>query len=167
MPQVIKALATSYSNTSVGLLVTIPYGAAVVGMVLISRSSDRRLERCYHTAIPMLVAGISLALLGGTNSLFVTLGLLSLAAIGIYGSLGPFWPLPSAFLAGYSAASGIALVNAVANVGGFVGPYMIGFFNKETGNFYTGLSVAGAAIGLSAAMLLLSRIGRHESIAIE
>ena len=90
----------------------------------------------------------------------MTLGLLSLAALGTYGSLGPFWPLPSSFLAGYSAASGIALVNAIANVGGFAGPYMIGFFNKQTGSFYTGLTVAGGSIVLSAIMLLISNVGR-------
>lgn len=160
LPQVVKSFAGNYSNTTVGLLIMIPYAVAVVGMVLISKSSDRRVERRYHTAIPMIVAGITLVLLGRSNSFALTLLLLSLAALGTYGSLGPFWPIPSTFLGGYSAAAGIALVNAIANLGGFVGPYTIGFFNKQTGNFYTGLAVAGASILLAAAMLLFSRAAR-------
>jgi sugar phosphate permease len=158
MPQVVKSVAIGYSNTTLGLLIMIPYGIAVIGMILISRDSDRKMERRYHTAIPMLVAGIVLIALSKSNTLAFTLALLSLVAVGIYGSLGPFWPMPGAFLAGYSAASGIALVNAIANLGGFVGPYMIGFFNKQTGSFYTGLAVAGAAIFLSGIMMLASKL---------
>jgi MFS transporter, ACS family, tartrate transporter len=164
MPQVVRSLAPNYSNTTVGLLVMVPYLAAVIGMVLISRSSDRRLERRYHAAIPMLIAGIMFLSLGKSNSLVLSLVFLSFAALGTYGSLGPFWPIPGEFLAGYSAASGIALVNAVANVGGFVGPYMIGYFNKLTGSFYTGLSVAGAAILFSAVLLLFSKAGGERRI---
>jgi D-galactonate transporter len=155
MPQVVKSLGRNYSNTALGLLVMIPYVVAVVGMVAISQSSDRKVERRYHTAIPMIVAGITLIVLGQSNSFILSLVLLSLAALGIYSSLGPFWSIPSAFLTGYSAASGIALVNAIANLGGFVGPYTIGYFNKQTGTFYTGLAVAGGAILLAAVMLLV------------
>jgi MFS transporter, ACS family, tartrate transporter len=155
LPQVVKSFAGNYSNTTIGCLIMIPYAIAVVGMILISRSSDHKVERRYHTALPMLLAGVTLILLGKSDSLALTLVLLSLAALGTYGSLGPFWPIPSTFLGGYSAAAGIALVNAIANLGGFVGPYTIGFFNKQTGSFYSGLAIAGASILLAAAMLLL------------
>jgi MFS transporter, ACS family, tartrate transporter len=158
IPQVVRSLVGNSSNTRVGVFVMIPYLVAVVGMLLISRSSDRTLERRYHTAVPMLIAGASLILLGKSNSLVLTLILLSLAALGTFGSLAPFWPIPSAFLSGYSAACGIALVNAIANLGGFVGPYTIGFFNKQTGDFYSGLAVAGASILLSAGMLLVLKM---------
>lgn len=163
LPQVVKSLGGNYSNTELGLLIMIPYVVAVVGMIFISKSSDRKVERRYHTAIPMMLAGVTLVLLGKSNSVTLNLALLSLAALGIYGSLGPFWSIPSAFLTGYSAASGIALVNAIANLGGFVGPYTIGFFNKQTGSFYTGLAVAGAAILLSAVMLAvgMTRCSAH------
>jgi ACS family tartrate transporter-like MFS transporter len=155
MPQVVKSLAAHYSNTGVGLLVMIPYLVALIGMVLISRSSDQRLERRYHTVVPMAVAGVTFLLLGTNTSLGLAILLWSLIATGILGAMGPFWSLPGAFLSGYAAAAGIALVNAIANVGGFVGPFMIGAINKQTGSFHGGLNLAGACILLSAILLLL------------
>jgi ACS family tartrate transporter-like MFS transporter len=127
----------------------------VIVMVFISHSSDRKGERRYHTALPMIFAGLALLSLGSTRSLLLGLLLLSCAALGTYGSLGPFWSIPSEFLTGYSAAAGIALVNAIANLGGFVGPFMIGAINKQSGSFYGGLAVAGGAILLSAFLTVL------------
>ena len=155
MPQVINSLAGGRSNTRIGLLVMVPCLVAVIVMVLISHSSDRKVERRYHTALPMIVAGLALISLGAAGSLFVALLLLSGAALGIYGSLGPFWSIPGEFLTGYSAAAGIALVNAIANIGGFVGPFMIGAINKRSGSYYDGLALAGAAVLLSAILILL------------
>jgi ACS family tartrate transporter-like MFS transporter len=77
------------------------------------------------------------------------------------GPLGPFWALPSEFLTGYSAAAGIALINSVGNLGGFAGPYTIGRIATRTGNPYAGLAIAGVALFISAALvLLLSRKAR-------
>jgi MFS transporter, ACS family, tartrate transporter len=155
MPQVVKSLATRYSNITIGLLVMIPYLAALIGMILVSRSSDRKLERRYRAAVPIAVAGVTLLLLGTTDSLALSIILLSIIAVGIFGAMGPFWSLPGAFLTGYAAAAGIALVNAIANIGGFVGPYTIGAINKQTGSFYGGLALAGVSILISATLLLL------------
>jgi MFS transporter, ACS family, tartrate transporter len=155
MPQVVKSLATNYSNTTIGFLVMIPYLAALIGMILISRRSDRKLERRYHAACPVALAGVTLLLLGKADSLGLSIILLSIIAVGIFGAMGPFWSLPGAFLTGYAAAAGIALVNAIANIGGFVGPYGIGAINKQTGSFYGGLALAGVSILVSATLLLL------------
>ncbi len=113
------------------------------------------MERRYHTALPMIVAGLALVSLGAAGSLFVGLLLLSCAALVIYGSLGPFWSIPGEFLTGYSAAAGIALVNAIANIGGFVGPFMIGAINERSGSYDSGLALAGAAVLFSAILILL------------
>src|SRR6202048_4624613 len=86
-------------------------------MILVSRSSDRRLERRYHSAIPITVAGIALVLLGETNSQTLSIVLWSFVAMGIYSFFGPFFSIPSKFLAGFSAAAGIALINSVGNLG--------------------------------------------------
>jgi ACS family tartrate transporter-like MFS transporter len=75
-------------------------------------------------------------------------------AAGIYSFLGPFWALPSQFLTGYAAASGIALINSVGNLGGFVGPYMIGSLTRWTGSMYWGLAFAGVSL-LAAAVLVI------------
>src|ERR1700682_4937470 len=112
-PQLLKSLSSLYSNSMVGLFLPIPYLAGVAGMIFISHTSDRTAERRYHAAIPALAGGVTLVLLGAAHSAFVTVVLLSFVAIGVYGSMGPFWALPSEFLTGFSAAAGIALINSV------------------------------------------------------
>ena len=154
MPKLVKSLSDEYSNSLVGYVVMIPYLVALAGMILVGRSSDRRMERRYHTAISLLVGGVGFLSLSGIHSPFVTVVLLSLLAIGYCSSLGPFWALPSEFLTGFSAASGIALINSVGNLGGFVGPSMVGFISQRTGSLYGGLAFAGAAMILSAILVM-------------
>lgn len=154
-PQLVKSLSSRYSNSMVGLLVTIPYLVGLAAMILVSRSSDRKLERRYHVAIPALTGGVALVLLGTTRSPFYSVTLLTFLAVGIYSFYGPFWALPCEFLTGFSAAAGIALVNSVGNLGGFVGPYMIGAIAMRTGNLYAGLALAGVTLFLSATLALL------------
>jgi MFS transporter, ACS family, tartrate transporter len=154
-PQLVKSLSTLYSNTMVGVLVTIPYLVALAAMILVSLSSDRTLERRYHVAIPAIMGATALVLLGATRSPFYSVALLCLLAAGIYSSFGPFWALPSEFLTGYSAAAGIALINSVGNLGGFAGPYTIGRIATRTGNPYAGFAIAGVALFISAALVLL------------
>jgi MFS transporter, ACS family, tartrate transporter len=154
-PQLVKSLSNLYSNSMIGLLATIPNLVGLAAMIIVSRNSDRRLERRYHVAIPAIVAAAALVLLGATRSPFYSVTLLSLAAAGIYSLLGPFWTLPGEFLSGFSAAAGIALINSVGNLGGFAGPYMIGTIAMKTGNLYAGLATAGFALFISAVLVLL------------
>ena len=154
-PQLVKSLSSLYSNSMIGLLVTIPNLVGMAAMIMVSRSSDRKLERRYHVAIPAIVAAGALVLLGATRSPFYSLILLSLLAAGVYSCFGPFWPLPSEFLTGFSAAAGIALINSIGNLGGFAGPYMIGTIATRTGNLYAGLAIVGVLLFLSAALVLL------------
>ena len=154
-PQLVKSLSSLYSNTMVGLLVAIPNLVALAAMIFVSRSSDRTLERRYHVAIPALMAGTALALLGTTRSPFYSVALLCLLAAGVYSSLGPFWALPSEFLTGFSAAAGIALINSVGNLSGLAGPYTIGTIATRTGNLYAGLAIAGVPLFISATLVLL------------
>jgi MFS transporter, ACS family, tartrate transporter len=154
-PQLVKSLSGGYSNSMIGLLVTIPNLVGLATMILVSRSSDRTLERRHHVAIPAIMGATALVLLGTTRSPFYSVALLCLLAAGIYSSFGPFWALPSEFLMGYSAAAGIALINSVGNLGGFVGPYTIGRIATRTGNPYAGLAIAGAALFISAILVLL------------
>jgi ACS family tartrate transporter-like MFS transporter len=138
----------------VGYLVTIPYLAALAGMIFVARSSDRRLERRYHAAISLLVGGIGFLSLTTIHSPFVTIALLSLLAIGYCSSLSPFWAMPSEFLSGFSAASGIAIINSVGNLGGFFGPSMVGFITQKTGALYGGLAFAGVSMLVAATLVL-------------
>jgi MFS transporter, ACS family, tartrate transporter len=155
MPQAVKALSSGFSHTVVGVLVMVPHLAGLVAMVLVSRSSDRRLERKYHSAIPIAVAGIALVLLGETNSQSLSIVLWSFVAMGGYSFFGPFFSIPSKFLSGFSAAAGIALINSIGNLGGFVGPSIIGATAKGSTGIYGGLAVAGLALTLSAVLVLL------------
>jgi ACS family tartrate transporter-like MFS transporter len=155
MPQLIKVISSRYSNTTVGLLVMIPYLVALPVMTLVGRSSDRRRERRYHTAIPLVIAAISLLLLGTTAiPVLLSVTLWCLVASGIYSLFGPFLSLPNEFLAGFSAAAGIALINSIGNLGGFVGPYAMGAIRKATGSFYGGLVFAGISLFMSAMLVL-------------
>jgi MFS transporter, ACS family, tartrate transporter len=158
MPQLIKAISGKYSNTTVGLLVMIPYLVALLVMTLVGRSSDRRRERRYHTAIPLVIGAISLLLLGTTAApVFFSVALWCLAASGVYSLFGPFLSLPNEFLAGYSLACGIALINSIGNLGGFVGPYAMGAISKTTGGFHGGLVCAGVSLFVSAMLVLALR----------
>jgi MFS transporter, ACS family, tartrate transporter len=154
-PQLVKSLSSLYSNSMIGLLVTIPNLVGMAAMIIVSRSSDRNLERRYHVGIPAIVAASALVLLGATRSPFFSLTLLSFLAAGVYSYFGPFWALPCEFLTGYSAAAGIALINSVGNLGGFAGPYMIGTIATRTGSLYEGLAVTGVLLFVSATLVLL------------
>jgi MFS transporter, ACS family, tartrate transporter len=153
-PQIIKSLSNGYSNTTVGLLVMIPSLAAAVAMVLISRSSDRRLERKFHAAFPVLAAALALALLSTARSPSLAVVLLSVVEIGICGFLAPFWAMPSEFLSGSAIAVGLALITSVGNLGGFVGPSTVGLINQRTGSVYGGLAFVSVCMLLSFALLV-------------
>src|SRR5262252_2889534 len=156
MPQLIKAISSTYSNTTIGALVMIPYVAALAAMILVGRSSDRRLERRYHGAIPLTIGAFSLVMLctTTTSSVFLMIALWSLTASAISGLMGPFWSLPNEFLTGYSAAAGIAFINCFGNLGGFLGSYGMGAIIKKTGSFRDGLVFAGLSWVISAVLLV-------------
>src|SRR5260370_3328995 len=111
MPKLVKSLSSGYSNSLIGLLVMIPHLVGLPVMVMVSRSSDLRRERRFHAAIPAIAAGIALASLAATHSIFPTILLLSFAALGIYSVYGPYYSVPGDFLTGFAAPSGIALVS--------------------------------------------------------
>jgi MFS transporter, ACS family, tartrate transporter len=159
MPQLIKHISSAYSNTAVGVLVMIPYLAALGAMILGGQSSDKRLERYYHAAVPLIIAAISLVLLSrmSRGSVFFSVVLWSLAASGINCLWGPFWSLPNAFLTGFSAAAGIAFIHSIGNLGGFLGPYATGLINGRTNSFRGGLLFAGLSLFASAVLILVLR----------
>jgi ACS family tartrate transporter-like MFS transporter len=155
LPQILKSLLVGYSNSVVGFLVALPNLAGLVAMVIVSRHSDRTLERRYHMALSVGLAGISLLLLGVPRAPFISVLLFSGVAMGAYSFLPVFFSVPGAFLSGFSAAAGIALVTSVANFGGFVGPYTLGLLRQKTGDSYSGLICAGIFYLLAAILTLL------------
>jgi MFS transporter, ACS family, tartrate transporter len=159
MPQIVKALSNRSSNTTVGLLVMVPNIVGLLLMIVISRNSDRTQERRWHAAVPAFAGGIACLLFGATHSVIPSIALLALFAVGVYGAMAPFWALPNEFLTGISAASGIALICSIANVGAFFGPYATGFIRHRTGSLFGGVTLAGIALlGLATLVLLLPRV---------
>ena len=153
LPQIIKPLG--YSNFNTSLLTMIPYLLTAVAMVLWARSSDRNRERRWHVTIPCVVASAGLAASAYLSNPWLSFAAITVAAMGIIGLLSIFWTLPSAMLSGSAAACGIALINSVGNLGGFGGPYLIGYIKEATNSFPTAL-YALAAFPLIAAAILFT-----------
>jgi MFS transporter, ACS family, tartrate transporter len=150
LPQIVRA-ASGLTDLQVGLVSAIPYVAAAAAMVRVAAHSDRTGERRWHVAVPALVGAAGFVMAVHVHSPLLGLFALSLAAIGIWGTLGAFWAMPTTFLHGAAAAAGIALINSVGNVGGFVGPYALGWLREATGDFRSGIlllaaGLAGAAV---------------------
>ena len=154
MPQLLKATAGT-GDFGTGLLTTIPYAAGAAAMVLVGRRSDRVGERRWHIATAAAVAGASLSMAAGATSLAWTLPALSLAMAGHASMSGPFWALATDQGGGSRAAASIALINSVGNIGGFVGPYLLGAIEDAAHSIAAGLyaiaalMVAGGALALA------------------
>lgn len=124
-------------------------------MILFGYSADRRRERRWHLALPMLIGAFGLvgsALAAQQTALAI--GFLSIAAAGVLTCAPLFWSLPTAFLTGISAAAGIAVINSVGNLAGFASPYMIGWLKDATGSTDLGMYVVAAVLVTGAAIVL-------------
>ena len=150
LPQLIKGLGVS-GLMQIGLLSAIPYGVAAICMVLLARSSDSSGERRMHLMLPALVgcAGLIAAGVLGSQPIMGMIAL-TVATAGILSVLPVFWTLPTAFLGGAAAAAGIALVNCIGNLAGFLSPYMVGAIKDATGSTTTALYVLAASMFLGA-----------------
>src|SRR6059058_3744748 len=123
------------SDLFVGFVSAIPYMAASLGMVVIGKSSDRRAERRWHVAFSAVAAAAGLVIAAFLKTPAIGLAALSFAAIGIWVTLGPFWAMSTESLRGTGAAAGIALINSFGNLGGFLGPYLVGIVRSRTDDF--------------------------------
>jgi ACS family tartrate transporter-like MFS transporter len=156
-PQIIKQLGVS--TTTVGFLSMVPPTVSVAAMVLWARHSDRTGERTWHVVGACLLASAGLIMAGRSGaSLVPVMAALTLVNIGISCAKPPLWSMPTIFLSGSAAAAGIATINSIGNLGGFVGPSIIGWVKQETGSFAGGLYfVAGLLVVSAVVTLLLAR----------
>lgn len=163
LPSLIKASGIT-DELNIGLLTMIPYGFAAVAMVMIGRSSDRTKERRWHVAVPAVIgaAGLALSTLVPHQPALAVLTL-SFATVGILGALCQFWSIPPAFLGGAAAAAGIALINSVGNLAGFVSPYVVGWIKDATKSTDIGLYCIALSLIIAAAIVLTipKRIVNH------
>ena len=163
LPQIIKRFGVSDVQT--GLINAIPFAFAAVAMVLWGLHSDRTGERSIHTAIACFVTFVGLAVCVGIDHPFVLMVAIIFSQMG-QSSIAPvFWSLPTAMLSGTAAAGGIALINAVGNLGGFLGPYAMGLIRDYTGNFKLGLlAISSGALVAGIVVLALGHDRRLERI---
>jgi MFS transporter, ACS family, tartrate transporter len=153
LPQIIKGFG-GLTNIQTGFITAIPYVAGAVAMVFWGLRSDRERERKWHIAIPIAVSAIGLAFSAMTEDPILKMSALTLAGLGIFGVLPCFWTLPTALLTGTAAAGGIALINSVGNIAGFVGPFAMGYIKDATGSFMFGLLFIAALAVLSFVVVL-------------
>ena len=154
LPSIIKATGVK-DAFQIGMLTAIPYGSAVLAMIVVSRSADRLRERRWHIAIPAVLGAIGLVLsaVWGQNTV-LAMAALTLATMGILTTLPLFWSLPTSFLAGAGAAAGIALINSVGNLAGFVSPFLVGWLKDMTQSTNAGMYMLATSLVLGALLTL-------------
>jgi ACS family tartrate transporter-like MFS transporter len=154
LPQIVEAMG--FDNREVGLVVALPYLASACAMVWWGRLSDRRGDRVVHVALPALLGacGFFAAAVASADFPILVLVMLGVGAVGVYAALAPFWALPSLFLRGTAAAGGIAMINAIGNIGGFLGPYLVGWIRETMGGYAAAMAVLGLSLVLAAAIVL-------------
>jgi nitrate/nitrite transporter NarK len=143
------------------LLSAIPFAAALIAMVLIGRHSDRTGERKRHVAVCALTgaAGLVVAILF-PHSVPLLIAGFTLSQVGQRSVMSVFWAMPPMLLAGTAAAAGIALINAVGNLGGFVGPTVMGALRQGTGAYTSGLLVLASALVVESVLVMSIRLPR-------
>lgn len=138
----------------IGIYSALPYLVSVAAMVMVARHSDRHGERFWHCVIPCLIGAVTLGLVGyELQNLFFALATLTVATAAVYASYTLFWTIPAERLGGQAAAGGIALINSIGLLGGFLSPIVIGNIKTWTGSLQFGLLTI--AVGLSFGGLLL------------
>lgn len=161
MPSILHAWYKLDFNT-LTWLVALPPVLAVVGQLLGSWSSDRFNERRYHTIVPIAIGALSLALLPATRGhLALTIICFMVAYFGIKAYMPAFWTLPGLFLTQAAAAGSIGLINSIGNLGGYLGPALMGNLEKKTGSFVIGLYCLCASMVVSVAIIFFSGLGKR------
>ena len=165
LPTIVKALGT-FDSTQVGFIVFIPYAIAAVFVYFWSKRSDRTGNRAWHASMSMVLAAVGLLGAGFLLPVNAVLAMvfLTLAAMGIYSAIAPFLAMPSAALTGAAAAAGLAMVNSLGNLGGFVAPYIVGILKDATGSSQTGLVFLAACLAVTAIATYLYARKRPEGV---
>ncbi len=154
MPTFIESTGIE-GNLAIGVLSAVPFLAALVTMNLFGRSADKRRERRWHLVVPSLMGAVGFSLAAGwAGSTALSLVALSVAAAGVLTCSPLFWSLPTAFLGGTAAAVGLAVINSVGNLAGFVSPYMIGALKDATGSTSLPMYVLALSLVVGAAAVL-------------
>jgi MFS transporter, ACS family, tartrate transporter len=154
MPQIVKGLGLS--NTQTGWVTAVPYIVGTVGLILWGYSSDKRRERRRHLIVSTGLSAIGYILAAIFSQSYLAIAAMAIAAVGIYGSRPSFWPMPSVFLTGTAAAVGMAFINSIGNLGGYLGPQIVGWIKDSTKSFEWALYFMAACAALSTVIAYLA-----------
>jgi ACS family tartrate transporter-like MFS transporter len=157
LPTILKIHFKDAKEFEIGLLSAVPAVAAIIAMVLIGAHSDRTGERRWHVAVPAFVGATGWLVVALANSPGLALAGLALSQLGMMSMLAPFWSLPTSFLSGTAAAGGIAFINSVGNLGGFVGPNLIGMLENEWDSFTPGLLCLAGVLAFGGILAIFAR----------
>jgi MFS transporter, ACS family, tartrate transporter len=156
LPTIVKGFGLS--NFMTGVVSALPFVFGAIGMVLLSRHSDKTMERRGHVALALGMAAVGIGLSGFVDNPVLKMALLCFAQIGVSAVPPMFWPIPSSFLTGASAAAGIAAINSLGNLSGFGGPFLMGWLKNVTGDFTAGLVCLAGAAAVGALAVLVLRV---------
>jgi ACS family tartrate transporter-like MFS transporter len=154
LPQIIKGIGLT--NMMTGVVSAIPYVIGIIGLIAWGWSSDRNNERRWHLIAASCVGALGLAFAAWAGASYWALLGMSAAVVGIYGSRASFWPMPSIFLTGTAAAGAIASINATGNLGGYFGPFIVGWIKDSTNSFEAGLYFLAACSLMSAVIAFIA-----------
>ncbi len=165
LPSILKEWYNLDNDLLTWVLVIPPIGA-LLGQLFVGWNSDRTRERRFHAAVPIYLgaAGLALTLFRG-NPLWLMIILFTVVATGLKAYLPAFWSLPSLFLTEAAAAGSIGLINSVGNLGGFVGPYMLGYLKDYTGSYLLGIVFLSTSVAISATIIVTLGLGKKPAAA--
>ncbi|WP_083654769.1 MFS transporter [Burkholderia sp. SRS-W-2-2016] len=152
---------THFNVFQKGLITAIPYLPAAIVLFLWSRDATRRGVRSWHISVPALIGAVSVPLALQMGSPTASIAIITVTACAIFAALPNFWALPARFLSGAGAAAGIALINTVGNIAGFVAPYVTGIAKDVSGSYQLPMLIVGAMMLMSAVLALA--LGRTSS----
>lgn len=159
MPIIIKQLGSdnggSFSPLTIGALTALPAAVSIFTAIAWAAHSDKAQERRWHSALPLLLAALGIIAGAATSNPWLLMGALIVATVGVNSMSGAFFQIPTLFLSGSMVAVGLAAVNSVGNLGGFVGPYLFGILQDSTGSFFVGSLLLAILLVFGAATVLL------------
>ena len=164
IPSIVKSLS-GLPNLVVSFIAALPYCFGFVAILVMGWHSDKTKERRWHTALSMMAAslGLLMSVVFG-NFAPLAIAMLCVTGAGNAGYLPGFWALPTSFLSGTTAAASIGLINSFGNLGGFAGPYVVGYLSTRTGSYYGGILYLSASALVAAFLILSLRATRKERI---
>jgi ACS family tartrate transporter-like MFS transporter len=160
MPQIVKGLGLGTMET--GLVTAIPYIVGTIGLIAFGYSSDKFNERRWHLIVSTGLSAVGYAIAALNSHSYFAIAAMAIAAFGIYGSRPSFWPMPSMFLTGASAAVGMAFINSIGNLGGYIGPQIVGYIKDTTKSFEWALWFMCACAAVSTVIAYLATRSTNE-----